>query len=405
MIIEPRTRGFICTTAHPDGCAWRVNQEVDHAVARRPSADRGPRNVLIIGASTGYGLSSRVVAGAGYGASTLGVFLERPPADGRTASAGWYNDVALRRALSARGRYATSVNGDAFTDAVKDEVAGTIARDLGQVDLVIYSLAAPRRRHPETGRLHQSVIKPIGAPFTDRSVDTATGTVSDVTLEPATEAEIEDTVAVMGGDDWRRWIERLDAENLLAPGATTVAYSYVGPRLTWPIYQDGTIGRAKADLAACARHLDDALAPLGGRALVSVSQAVVTQSSSAIPVVSLYLALLRRAMAERGLTQGCIEQMQRLFDEQLYAAGPPRTDADGLIRLDDLEQRADVQHDVMRRWRTVTTANLEEVSDIRGYRREFLQLFGFDCPSIDYTTPTDPRAPANAEPAVSVPAL
>lgn len=405
MIIEPRIRGFICTTAHPDGCAWRVNQEVDHAVARRPSADRRPRNVLIIGASTGYGLSSRVVAGASYGASTLGVFLERPPADGRTASAGWYNDVALRRALSARGRYATSVNGDAFADAVKDEVAGTIARDLGQVDLVIYSLAAPRRRHPETGCLHQSVIKPIGAPFTDRSVDTATGTVSDVTLESATDAEIEDTVAVMGGDDWRRWIERLDAENLLAPGATTVAYSYVGPRLTWPIYHDGTIGRAKADLAACARHLDDALAPQGGRALVSVNQAVVTQSSSAIPVVSLYLALLRRAMAERGLTQGCIEQMQRLFDEQLYAAGPPRTDADGLIRLDDLEQRADVQHDVMRRWRTVTTANLDEVSDIRGYRREFLQLFGFDCPSIDYTAPTDPRAPANTEPAVSVPAL
>jgi len=389
MIIAPKVRGFLCLTAHPAGCAQRVRAELDHVRRQRPSSS-GPRNVLIIGASAGYGLSSRVVAAAGYGASTLGVFLEREGPAERPGSAGWYNDLALRRELRASGLFAESVNGDAFAGAVKDQVAEMVARHMGPLDLVIYSLAAPRRVHPETGRLHQSVIKPVGRAFTSKCVDSQTGIVSETSLEPATQEEIADTVAVMGGDDWQRWIDHLARAGLLARGVTTAAYSYVGPRLTWPIYHQGTIGRAKADLAARARAISETLRSLQGRALISINQAVVTQSSYAIPVVTLYLALLRKVLRERGHEEGCIEQMCRLFSQVLYGDQPMATDAQGFIRLDDVEQRTDVQAEVASLWQRVDTDNLAELSDIEGLHREFLRLFGFECEGVDYDLPVDP---------------
>ncbi|MGE0621258.1 MAG: enoyl-ACP reductase FabV [Pseudomonadales bacterium] len=396
MIITPKVRGHVCVTAHPEGCAARVRSELDHVRGRQPTR-RGPRNVLVIGSSTGYGLSSRIVAAAGYGASTLGVFFEREGTADRPGSAGWYNDLALRRELRHAGVYAESVNGDAFTVSVKDQVTKMVKRNLQPLDLVIYSLAAPRRIHPDTGKLHQSVIKPIGKPFCSKSVDTRSGIVSETTLTPATEDEVSDTVAVMGGDDWQRWISHLAMAEVLAEGVTTVAYSYIGPRLTWPIYHQGTIGRAKADLAAHGRSISEQLRPLAGQALVSVNQAVITQSSCAIPVVSLYLALLQKVMRERGLEEGCIEQMYRLFSDVLYSGRPITTDAEGFVRLDDLEQRADVQAEVAGLWQRVDTGNLAALSDIEGFRREFLRLFGFDCEGVNYRLPVDP-AQVQAQP-------
>lgn len=395
MIIQPKIRGHLCTTAHPQGCAIHVRQEIDYVRNHMPQRT-GPRNVLVIGSSTGYGLSSRIAAAIGHRAKTIGVFLERPPTPHRTATAGWYNNLALERALDAEGIYAASINGDAFADEVKHRAAELVARNLGKLDLVVYSLAAPRRTHPDTGCIHHSVIKPIGHAFSDKSLDLVRGVVGASTLEPATQQEIIDTNAVMGGDDWQRWVALLDEKDLLAPRVLTVAYSYIGPSLTWPIYHHGTIGRAKMDLKATAQRLDERLSSRQGRALVSVNKAVVTQSSAAIPAVALYMALLFKVMKQKGIDESCIEQIHRLFSDHIYGDGVLRAVPHNCIRLDDLEQRPDVQAEITRLWKQVTTDNLTELSDIEGYRNEFLKLFGFGFPQVDYLMDTDPMAPSDS---------
>jgi enoyl-[acyl-carrier protein] reductase / trans-2-enoyl-CoA reductase (NAD+) len=394
MIIHPKVRGFVCVTSHPDGCAAHVQEQIDFIRQHSPLRD-GPRKVLVIGASTGYGLSSRIAAAFGSGAGTLGVFFERPPAEDKPATAGWYNSAAFERAAHAEGLYARSINGDAFSHEVKQQVIETIVRDLGSVDLVIYSLASPRRTHPLTGEVHRSVIKPIGQRFTNKTVDIDKGFIHETTLEPATPEEVTGTVAVMGGEDWEMWIEALEQAGVLAPGATTLAYSYIGPELTWPIYHNGTIGRAKADLDQRARRMDAKLKATGGRAFVSVNKAVVTQASSAIPVVPLYIALLFKVMKAKGIHEGCIEQIQRLFSTQMYQGHTPAFDEAGRVRVDDWEMRSEVQEEVERLWNEVTTENLTALADLEGYRSEFLKLFGFGLPGVDYDRDVDLAASLN----------
>ncbi|HEX9786022.1 MAG TPA: enoyl-ACP reductase FabV [Opitutaceae bacterium] len=394
MIIKPKVRGFVCVTAHPAGCAAHVQEQIDYVKARGPIAN-GPKNALIIGASTGYGLASRITAAFGSGAATIGVFFERPPDDGRLATAGWYNTAGFHRAAKAAGLYAKSINGDAFSDEIKAQTIELIKQDLGFVDLIVYSLASPRRTHPRTGAVHKSVLKPIGdKTFINKTVDTDKGVVSDVTIEPAVEQEIADTVAVMGGEDWEMWIEALDAAGVIAPGATSIAYDYIGPEVTWPIYHHGTIGRAKVDLRNAGKHIDARLKTNGyGRAFISVNKALVTQASSAIPVVPLYISILFRIMKEKGLHEGTIEQIQRLFSTQLYNDGAVNFDEEGRARIDDLEMRADVQNAVKEIWPKVTTENLHELTDIAGYQKDFLKLFGFGVDGVDYDAESEPNVP------------
>ena len=392
MIIKPSVRGFICVTAHPQGCAANVRSQIDY-VKSKGALSGMPKRVLVVGASTGYGLSSRIAAAFGGDAGTLGVFFEKPAEEGRTGSAGWYNSAALEDAAHTAGLYAKSINGDAFSDAIKEQTIELIKADLGQVDAVIYSLASPRRTHPKSGQTFNSVLKPIGAPYTAKTVNTDKGIVSDITIEPANEQEIESTTAVMGGEDWEMWIDALAGAGVLAPGATTVAYSYIGPKITWPIYRDGTIGRAKQDLEAASGRIGAKLAEGGGRSFVSINKALVTQASSAIPVVPLYIALLYREMKAKGLHEGCIEQIQRLYAERLYNGASAQLDEKGRIRIDDWEMRADVQEAVEKIWPTVTTEDLLTVTDFAGYREEFLRLFGFGIEGVDYEADTNPVVP------------
>ncbi len=393
MIIKPKVRGFVCVTAHPAGCAAHVQEQIDLVKSRGPIKN-GPRSVLVIGSSTGYGLASRIAAAFGSGAKTLGVFYERPSEEGRPATPGWYNTIAFTRAARADGLYAANLNGDAFSDDIKKQALAVIARDMGPIDLVVYSLASPRRQHPRTGVVHKSTLQPLGVPYTNKTVDTDKGVVSEITIQPADDTGVADTVAVMGGEDWEFWIQALADAKLLAPGATSVAYSYIGPSQTWPIYKDGTIGRAKIDLERAAKAIDTKLkAHGGGRALVSVNKALVTQASSAIPVVPLYISILYRVMKGKGLHEGCIEQMQRLFATQLFNGHVPKLDSEGRTRVDDWEMRPDVQAAVAEIWPKVTTENLTELTDIAGYRTEFLKLFGFGLPGIDYNAEIEPHLP------------
>ncbi len=388
MMIEPKIRGFICTTAHPVGCRAAVQAQIQTTKAQ--GHFEGPKRVLVIGASTGYGLASRIVSTFGAGAKTMGVFFEKEADEKRTATPGWYNSAAFEEAALAEGHYAKSFNGDAFSTEMKQRVAEQIKKDWGQVDLVVYSLASPRRTHPDTGETFSSVLKPIGQVFHGKTVDAFKKEVKDVTIEPANEAEVAQTVAVMGGDDWERWIDYLAQENLLAPQFTTVAYSYLGPRLTHAVYMDGTIGRAKADLKATADRLATKLAPIQGRAMVSVDKAVVTQASAAIPVVPLYISILFKLMKANGSHEGCIEQMDRLFRQHLYTAKPKAVDAEGFIRVDDLEMKPDLQAEIERIWPTVTTENLQTITDVEGYCDDFYRLFGFNLPGVDYNQPVNP---------------
>lgn len=393
MIIKPKVRGFVCVTAHPTGCAAHVQEQIDFVKSKGPLA-QGPRNVLVVGSSTGYGLASRIAAAFGSGAKTLGIFFERPSEEGRPATPGWYNTIAFTEAARQAGLFAANLNGDAFSDDIKRQALEIIARDMGPIDLVVYSLASPRRTHPKTGVVHKSTLQPISAPYTNKTVDTDKGIVSDVTIQPADEAGIADTIAVMGGEDWEMWMQALADANLLAPGATAMAYSYIGPSHTWPIYKDGTIGRAKIDLERAARAIDARLKAHGnGRAFISVNKALVTQASSAIPVVPLYISILYKVMKEKGLHEGCIEQMQRLFATQLYNGNQPTFDAEGRARVDDWEMRDDVQAAVAEIWPQVTTENLAQLTDIVGYRTEFLKLFGFGLPGIDYDAEVEPHVP------------
>jgi len=387
MVIQPRIRGFVCVTAHPEGCAANVAQQIDAARAQTATAEQAAR-VLVIGASTGYGLSSRIAAAFGHGADTVGVFFERPSSKGKPASAGWYNAAAFEAKARESGLYAKSVNGDAFSDEVKRRTVDMIRHDLGQVDCVIYSLAAPKRVDPDTGETCKSVLKPIGETYANKTLDTDKGEVTEVVVEPATSEEIEATRKVMGGEDWERWIRALDEAEALAPGARTVAYSYLGPEVTWPIYKNGTIGKAKEDLERAATAIPE---NHDCAAHVSVNKAVVTQASSAIPVVPLYISMLFRVMKERGTHEGCIEQMLRLFNDRLFAPGGPPVDESGRIRLDDREMDPEVQAEVARLWPEVTTENLREATDFDGYWNEFLRLFGFGVEGVDYDADVSPE--------------
>lgn len=387
MIIQPRMRGFICTTAHPDGAAENVKQQIDY-VKSKGKID-GPKRVLVIGASTGFGLASRITSAFGSDASTVGVFFEKPPLETKTASAGWYNTAAFEKEATKAGLYAKSINGDAFSDAVKDQTLALIKEDLGQIDLVIYSLASPVRTHPKTGVMHRSTLKPIGETFTNNTVDFHTGKISEVSIEPCSGDDIENTVIVMGGEDWKMWMDALKKENLLAEGAITVAYSYIGSSLTEAVYRNGTIGKAKDDLEATAFTITDSLANIGGKAYVSVNKALVTQASSAIPVIPLYISLLYKTMKAKGIHEGCIEQIQRLFQDRLFSGKEVPVDEKGRIRIDDWEMRDDVQAEVAELWNKVTTETLPELGDLEGYRKEFYNLFGFDVNGVDYEKDTN----------------
>jgi enoyl-[acyl-carrier protein] reductase/trans-2-enoyl-CoA reductase (NAD+) len=387
MIIEPRMRGFICTTSHPEGCEQNVKNQIEYIKSKGPIA--GAKKVLVIGASTGFGLASRITSAFGSDAATIGVFFEKAPSEGKTASPGWYNSAAFEKEAQKAGLYAKSVNGDAFSNEIKRQTLDLIKADLGQVDLVIYSLASPVRMHPVTGVLHRSVLKPIGSTFTNKTVDFHSGKVSEISIEPCSGDDIENTIAVMGGEDWEMWIDALKAENLLAPGATTVAYSYIGPSLTEAVYRKGTIGRAKDHLEATAFAITDSLADIDGKAFVSVNKALVTQASSAIPVIPLYISLLYKIMKEEGIHEGCIEQIQRLYQERLYTGNEVPVDEKGRIRIDDLEMRSDVQEKVAKLWIEAVTENLAEIGDLEGYRKDFYNLFGFDVDGVDYKADTN----------------
>ncbi len=383
-------RGFICVTAHPTGCAKAVEKQIKHVRSSRPEGLAGPRRVLVVGSSTGYGLAARIAATWGFGAKTLGVFFEKPPSGKRTATPGWYNTAALQSAARAQGLWAEGLNGDAFSDEIKARAGDRIRDEMGQVDLVVYSLASPRRTNPRTGETLQSALKTLGETYTSKTIDLGSGRVSEATVEPGSDDEVRQTVAVMGGEDWRWWIEALAERDLLAPGARTIAFSYIGPELTWPIYRDGTIGRAKQDLARTADQLHQTLSQsVGGGAWVSVNKAVVTQASAAIPVVPLYISLLFKVMKEKGLHEGCIEQMRRLAFDHLSTGTSPQTDSSRLIRLDDLEMREEVQQAVARLWPQVTGENLGELSDYVGLKRDFSRLFGFEVDGVDYTQPVE----------------
>ncbi|WP_348823299.1 enoyl-ACP reductase FabV [Flavobacterium aestuarii] len=387
MIIEPRMRGFICLTAQPKGSEQSVKNQIEYVKSK--GAIAGAKKVLVIGASTGFGLASRITSAFGSDAATIGVFFEKEPSEGKTASPGWYNSAAFENEAHKAGLYAKSINGDAFSNEVKRQTLDLIKADLGQVDLIIYSLASPVRLNPNTGVLHRSVLKPIGSTFTNKTVDFHTGKVSEVSIEPCNEEDIVNTVAVMGGEDWAMWIDALKAENLLAEGATTVAYSYIGPSLTEAVYRKGTIGRAKDHLEATAFTISDSLAAINGKAYVSVNKALVTQASSAIPVIPLYISLLYKIMKEKGIHEGCIEQIQRLYQQRLYTGEPIITDEKGRIRIDDWEMREDVQSKVAELWEQATTDNLSEIGDLEGYRTDFYNLFGFGFDGVDYKADTN----------------
>jgi enoyl-[acyl-carrier protein] reductase/trans-2-enoyl-CoA reductase (NAD+) len=389
MIIKPRVRGFMCITSHPVGCDENVKQQIEY-VKRQGKIDGGPKKVLVIGSSTGYGLASRVSAGFGSNAATLGLFFEKEGTEKKPGTAGWYNSAAYHKYAEQEGLYAKSINGDAFSDEIKQKTIEVIKQDLGQVDLVVYSLASPRRTHPKTGEVFNSCLKPIGKSVTQRGINTDKQIIQDVTLDPATEEDISNTIAVMGGEDWQMWIDALAEAGVLADGAKTTAYTYIGEKLTWDIYWDGTIGQAKKDLDSRVISLRKRLAATGGDARVSVLKAVVTQASSAIPIMPLYLSLLFKIMKADGSHEGCIEQVYGLFRDSLYGSDPT-LDVDGRLRADGLELRPEIQDAVADLWEQVTTENVSEISDFSGYKSEFLRLFGFGIDGVDYDVDVEPQ--------------
>jgi len=387
MIIEPRIRGFICLTAHPKGCEQNVKNQIEYVKSK--GKINGPKRVLVIGASTGFGLASRITSAFGSDAATIGVFFEKEPSEGKTASPGWYNSAAFEMEAQKAGLYAKSINGDAFSNEVKQQTIDMIKADLGQVDLIIYSLASPVRQHPVTGVLHRSTLKPIGSTFTNKTVDFHTGNVTTVSIEPANEEDIANTVVVMGGEDWSMWMDALKGAGVLAEGATTIAYSYIGPEVTEAVYRKGTIGRAKDHLEATAFEITEKLKDINGKGYVSVNKALVTQASSAIPVIPLYISLLYKIMKAEGIHEGCIEQIQRLYADRLYTGNAVPTDDKGRIRIDDWEMRADVQEKIAKLWGESTTETLVELGDLAGYKQDFLNLFGFGFEGVDYEADTN----------------
>jgi enoyl-[acyl-carrier protein] reductase/trans-2-enoyl-CoA reductase (NAD+) len=388
MIIEPKIRNNICLTAHPLGCAAQVKAQINYVKAR--GRIESPKRVLVIGASNGYGLAARIVSTFSSTASTIGVAYERPGTKSRTGTAGWYNIESFKKQAETEGYQAWNLNGDAFSKEIKSQVLDTIRENLGEVDFLVYSIAAPRRMDPHTGELYSTVIKPIGNEFTARTVDFLSGKVREITTEPATEEEIAHTVKVMGGEDWRLWVEMLQKGGVLAENFLTIAFSYIGPDFTKAIYRDGTIGKAKEDLENSAERINEVLAPLGGKAIISVNKALVTRASAVIPAVPLYISLLYKVMKEKNLHEGCIQQICRLYHDFLFAESPPTFDDKGRIRMDHWEMREDVQKKVAKLWGQVTTENLSQLADIDGLRQEFLRHHGFGMPGIEYGRDVEP---------------
>lgn len=384
MIVEPKIRGFICLTAHPEGCKLNVQSQIDF-IRSKPTLQTEKKRVLIIGASTGFGLASRIACAYGFNASTIGIIFEREPETAKTATAGWYNTVAFENFANESELYAKTINGDAFSDQIKSQTLDLIEKDFGQVDLVIYSLASPRRTNPKTGIIHKSVLKPIGESFSSKTLDTQNGKISEISLEQATSEEISDTIQVMGGEDWELWIDSLLKRNLLAKNATTISYSYVGPEITAKIYRNGTIGQAKNDLENSAKRISTKISSIGGKAFISVNKALVTQSSSAIPVMPLYITLLYKVMKESNLHEGCIEQIYRMLSEKNALAKSINCDEIGRIRMDDWELQSSIQSSIEDLWGIVDSENINSIGDLEGYRNEFLKLFGFGHSSIDYS--------------------
>lgn len=388
MIIQPKTRGFICTTAHPFGCEHNVREQIDITKSQGP-LENGPKRVLVVGSSSGYGLASRIVPAFAADAATIGVFFEKPPTEKRTASAGWYNAAAFDKAAKEAGLYGKSLNGDAFSNEAKQKVIELIREDLGEIDLLVYSLASPVRKMPDTGETVRSALKPIGKPFRSTAIDTNRDVIIDAEVEPATDEEIDATVTVMGGEDWTVWVDALQQAGVLANGFKTVAYSYIGTEITWPIYWEGALGKAKQHLDRTAAELREKLGDVSGEANVAMLKSVVTQASAAIPVMPLYLSIVFKVMKEKGLHEGCIEQINRLFRTGLYGEGCV-IDEEQRYRLDDWELRDDVQQACREIWPQVTTENLFELTDYASYKQEFLKLFGFGIEGIDYDADVSP---------------
>ncbi|NOG30661.1 trans-2-enoyl-CoA reductase family protein [Halomonas sp. TBZ9] len=391
MIIKPKVRGFICTTTHPVGCEQNIREQIDATRARGLNKASGPKKVLVIGASSGYGLAARITAAFGYGADTLGVFFEKPGTEKRTGTAGWYNSAAFDKFAKQEGLYSKSINGDAFSHEAREKAIELIKQDMGEVDLVVYSLASPVRKLPDSGEVKRSSLKPIGETYRATAIDTNKDAIIEAEVEPATQQEIDDTIMVMGGEDWELWMDALDKAGVLAEGARSVAFSYIGTEITWPIYWHGALGKAKEDLDRAATAIDDKLKQSGGSANVAVLKSVVTQASAAIPVMPLYIAMVYRIMKEKGLHEGTIDQLNRLFGDKLYG-DDNSTDAVGRVRLDDWELRDDVQQACKDLWPQVTTENLFEITDYAGYKHEFLKLFGFERDDVDYEADVNPVA-------------
>ncbi|CAH8196103.1 enoyl-ACP reductase FabV [Vibrio aestuarianus] len=385
MIIKPKIRGFICTTTHPVGCEANVKEQIAYTKAQGPIKN-APKRVLVVGSSSGYGLSSRIAAAFGGNAATIGVFFEKPATEKKPGTAGFYNAAAFDKLAHEAGLYAKSLNGDAFSNEAKEKTIELIKQDLGQVDMVVYSLASPVRKLPDTGELVRSSLKPIGQTYTSTAVDTNKDTIIEASVEPATEQEIEDTITVMGGQDWELWIKALSDAGVLAQGCKTVAYSYIGTELTWPIYWDGALGKAKMDLDRAAAELNEKLSAIGGTANVAVLKSVVTQASSAIPVMPLYIAMVFKKMREQGVHEGCMEQIYRMFSQRLYKEDGSAAEVDekNRLRLDDWELREDIQQHCRELWPQITTENLKELTDYVEYKEEFLKLFGFGVDGVDY---------------------
>lgn len=390
MIIKPKVRGFICTTTHPVGCEANVREQIAYVKAKG-QLEQGPKKVLVIGASTGYGLASRINAAFGSGAATIGVFFEKPATEKKTGSAGWYNAAAFDKAAKEEGLYAKSINGDAFSNECRDQVIDLIKQDLGQIDLVVYSLASPVRKMPDTGEVVRSALKPIGEPYKSTALDTNKDVLVEAVVEPANEQEIADTIKVMGGQDWELWMNALGQAGVLADGAKSVAYSYIGTDLTWPIYWHGTLGKAKEDLDRAAHAIDAKLKAKGGNAHVAVLKSVVTQASAAIPVMPLYISMAFKIMKEQGIHEGCIEQVQRLFETRLYSGEQAPVDEQNRLRLDDWELRDEVQNACREIWAQVNDDNIYQLTDYQGYKDEFLRLFGFGLTGVDYDADVNPE--------------
>jgi enoyl-[acyl-carrier protein] reductase/trans-2-enoyl-CoA reductase (NAD+) len=388
MIITPKIRGFICTTTHPTGCENNVKEQIEY-VKSKGKVENGPKRVLVVGSSSGYGLSSRIAAAFGSDASTIGVFFEKPGTEKKTGTAGWYNAAAFDKLAKEAGLYAKSINGDAFSHEAKQKAIELIKEDLGQIDLVVYSLASPVRKMPDSGEVVRSALKPIGEPYRSTAIDTNKDVIIEAEVEPATQEEIDNTVTVMGGEDWELWINALNEAGVLAEGCKTVAYSYIGTEITWPIYWHGALGKAKQDLDRAASELNTSLQEKGGQANVAVLKSVVTQASSAIPVMPLYLSMVFKVMKEQGLHEGCMDQVDRLFRTGLYGT-TGQIDDGNRFRMDDWELRDDIQDACKAMWPEITTENLFEKTDYAYYKTEFLKLFGFGVDGVDYEADVSP---------------